>query len=80
MNKNSNSLLKIILVIVNNIWLVKAFTRIIMANNLWDYLCRRIYKFLLFYFVEHLNIWGNFIIKIMNNLASYFQSKCYGYF
>ena len=33
-NKNSNSSLKIIHVVVNNIRQVKAFTRIVMANNL----------------------------------------------
>ena len=33
-NKNSNSSLKIILVVVSNIRQVKAFTRIMMANNL----------------------------------------------
>ena len=42
--KNSNSSLKIIHV-VNNIGQVKAFTRIMMANNFWDYLCRGIYNF-----------------------------------
>ena len=71
-NKNSNSSLKIIHVVVNNIRQVKAFTRTMMANNLWDYLCRGIYNFLL-------NIWGNLIIK-NNNLAICFQSKCYGSF
>ena len=71
-NKNSNSSLKIIRVVVSNIRQVKAFTRIMMENNLWDYLRRAIYNFLL-------NIWGNFIIKI-NNPANCFQSKCYGSF
>ena len=71
-DKNCNSSLKIIHVVVNNIRQVKAFTRIMMANNLWDYLCRAIYNFLL-------NIWGNLIIK-NNNLANCFQSKCYGSF
>ena len=33
-NKNSNSSLKIIRVVVKNIQQVKAFTRILMANNL----------------------------------------------
>ena len=41
-NKNSNSSLKIIRVVVKNIQQVKAFTRILMANNLWDYLGRGI--------------------------------------
>ena len=44
--KNSNLSLKIILVVVSNVWQVKTFTRIMMANNLWQYLCRRIYNFL----------------------------------
>ena len=61
--KNSNSSLKIVRVVVNNTRQVKTFTRIMMANNLWDYSCRGSYNFLLFYFLEHLNIWGSLIIK-----------------
>ena len=44
-NKNSNLSLKIIRVVANNIRQVKAFTRIMMTNNLRDYLCRAIYNF-----------------------------------
>ena len=53
-NKNFNSSLRITCVVVNNIRKVKTFTRIIMANNLWDYICRKIYNFLKFCFAEHL--------------------------
>ena len=44
-NKYSNSSLKIIRAVVNNIRQVKPFTRIMMANNLRNYLCRGIFFF-----------------------------------
>ena len=42
-NKNSNSLLKIIRAVVNNIWQVKTFTRIMMANNC-EIICEEEFK------------------------------------
>ena len=42
--QDNNSSLKIIRAVANNIQEIKAFTRIMMTNNLWDYLWRGISK------------------------------------